>query len=123
MNYQINFGALSINQVVSAYLAWQSFATTAPKELAMAAVLGASGRTVSLTFSGNYYGLNSQFQSVISPLMISLPNGASLSSNPLGWIAGLEALAGGAGSLSTAQPDIVRSCFRFLNDMLTSRTA
>ncbi|KAF8514055.1 hypothetical protein JB92DRAFT_172397 [Gautieria morchelliformis] len=104
VNYQIQLGTLSVDQLVSAYLAWQSFASTAPKELAMAAVLGASGGTVSMTFSGNYYGSASQFQAVIAPLMGSLPSGASLSANALGWIEGLVALSG-SNTLSTAQPD------------------
>ena len=109
-NYQITLGTTDVSQLVAAYLAWQSFATTAPIELAMAAVLGTSGGTVSLTFSGNYYGPDSQFQSIIAPLMKMLPKSATLTSTPLGWIAGLEALAGGDGTLNTTKPDTVRDC-------------
>lgn len=92
---------------MSAFLTWQSFARTAPIELAMAAVLGASSGTVSMTFSGNYYGSDNEFQTVIAPLMQALPSSASLSSQALGWIAGLEALAGGDGTLNTTKPDVV----------------
>ncbi|KAF8582643.1 FAD-binding domain-containing protein [Ramaria rubella] len=106
VNYQIAFGTLSKSQVVSAYLAWQSFAATAPKELAMAAVLGAASGTASLSLSGNYYGSQTEFDSIIQPLINKLPEGASLTSTPLGWIAGLEALAGGDGTLNTSKPDI-----------------
>jgi hypothetical protein len=114
VNYQIQLGTLSVDQLVSAYLAWQSFAATAPKELAMAAGLSASGGSVSMTFSGNYYGSASQFQGVIAPLMASLPSGTSLSAKALGWIDGLVALAGSS-TLSTAQPDAVCHFHTFLD--------
>jgi hypothetical protein len=122
VNYEITLGTLSVSQLVSAYLTWQSFATTVPIELAMAAVLGTSGGSISLSFSGNYYGPDSQFQSIIAPLMSMLPSSASLSSKALGWIAGLEALAGGDGTLNTTKPDTVRNCLGFVGiDLLTPK--
>ena len=97
-----------MQQAIAVYTAWQSFAVTAPNELAMAAVLRRASGTVSLTLSGDYYGTMAQFVSVISPLMSRLPNNANLVANPLGWIQGLEADAGNGGTLNTSKPDIVR---------------
>jgi hypothetical protein len=114
VNYKITVGTLPISQLISAFLAWQSFATTAPRELAMAASFRAPNHTLSLSFGGNYYGTQAQFRSIIAPLMSSLPPGVNLSSQALGWIAGLEALADNGGTLNTTKPDIVRNCLGFV---------
>lgn len=106
-------GQVPVSQLISAYLAWQSFATTAPDPLVLAAVFGTPQGSLSLNFSGNYYGSHSDFFTAISPLVEKLP-GANLSSIALGWIEGLEALAGNNGTLDTSKPDVVRDyldCF------------
>jgi len=109
VNYNIVFTAqLSNSEVAASYAAWETFATTAPNELAMAAVfvtVPVNPGTVSMSFSGNYYGTEGEFQSVIAPFIKSLPGSANLTASPLGWIEGLEALAGDNGTISVSQPD------------------
>lgn len=79
----------------------------------MAAVFGAtSPGLVSLEFSGTYYGPESRAATLLAPLMAKMPKGATLTTKSLDWIEGLEAFAGGDGTLNTATPDTVRSLHR-----------
>ena len=98
--------------MVATFAAWQAFGTTAPNELAMATVFTPISNhpgIVSMAFSGNYYGTEEKFQSVIAPLLNAFPKSANLTATALGWIDGLIALAGDNGTISTSQPDRVRS--------------
>ncbi|KAF8499312.1 hypothetical protein JB92DRAFT_2743971 [Gautieria morchelliformis] len=108
VNYAVTFAPLPVPEVAAAYAAWEAFATTAPNELAMAAIfVPVKGQLdmVNMSFSGNYYGTEDEFRSVVAPLVAVLPQSANVTSSPLGWIEGLEALAGDNGTISTSQPD------------------
>jgi len=121
VRYVISFpSTLSITQATAVYTAWQAFAVSAPNALAMAAVFGRAGSGhVSLTLEANYYGTLSEAQNVLAPLVASLGHGATLQTQALGWIQGLEAFAGGDGTLSTSAPD-VHDTF-FAKSLITSQ--
>ncbi|KAF8529241.1 hypothetical protein BU17DRAFT_37576 [Hysterangium stoloniferum] len=107
VNYGIGFpSSFNIAQATAVYTAWQAFAASAPEALAMAAVLGRSDSgKVSLSLEGNYYGTLSKAKSVLAPLVASVGHGGTLTTKALGWIEGLEAFAGGDGTLNTSAPD------------------
>lgn len=76
-----------------------------------ARVINNPGAAVEMTFSGNYYGTEEEFQNVIGPLLAVLPKSANLIATPLGWIDGLAKLAGDGGTISTSAPDQVSGTF------------
>lgn len=53
--------------------------------------------------SGTYYGIESEFKSVIKHLQLSLPRGNSLKDSSNDWLTGLTKFAGGP--LTTSQGD------------------
>lgn len=93
------------------YNSWQKFIENKPDEFAAAAVFGSSASgTVTLEFDGNYYGTQQEAITLLQPFVNSIPSnlGAKLVTQPLGWLEGLEAFAGGNGNLNTSlAPDAV----------------
>ncbi|KDQ15115.1 hypothetical protein BOTBODRAFT_302343 [Botryobasidium botryosum FD-172 SS1] len=105
--WQITFSdSLSQSDLTSALVALQTFVSSSlPDEFWPQAVLGADGNGgISLSFSGTFFGDDSDFQNVIAPFVSALPQGNQLTSSSYDWIGVLEQLNGGNG-LSTSQPD------------------
>lgn len=105
VKYGLTFpGALTVSQAATVYSLWQSFIENKPDELAAAAVFGSAPQgSVTLQFDGNYYGTQEEAVALLTPFVNSIPSNLnpSFTSEPLGWIEGLEAFAGGNGNLNT----------------------
>lgn len=110
--YDITFpNALTVDQATGVYLTWQSFVQNKPDEFAaVARFSNASQGSVTLSFNGNYYGTVEDALYLLNPFLESLPRSlnTNFSLQPLGWIEGLEAVAGGNGNINTSiAPDSV----------------
>lgn len=59
---------------VSAFKAWQNFVRNAPNEMGMSLAFGASSDSeLAVTLSGNYYGTQDSFNSLMQPLIAQFP--------------------------------------------------
>lgn len=99
---------MDVADATKTYMAWEAFAAKGqPDQLAMATdfVAASPQGMVNLSFSGNWYGTVEEARSVLAPLVKSLGNGTTLTTTPLGWIAGLVEVAGNGNSLDTSKPD------------------
>lgn len=105
VDFDINFGRLAPENLTSAVISYQTFGSTAPREISIQAVLLPSDGGVSLSFQGDYYGSLEDFHSVLDPWLETLPfNGRNLSASSMNWI---DAQVAKDGSLSTSSPEPV----------------
>jgi len=100
---------MNVADATKAYMAWEAFAAKKggqPDQLAMAADFTPSSKgTVSVSFSGNWYGTVKEANAVLGPLVKSLGSETTLTTKPLDWIGGLVEVAGNGDSLDTSKPD------------------
>jgi len=78
VTFNINLPVFSnTTSFVSAFKAYQSFVRNAPNEMGMALAFGASsGSAISVTLTGNYYGTQDSFNSLVQPLVAQFPGTA-----------------------------------------------
>lgn len=99
---------MNIAEATKAYDVYQTFSISnpVPPELGVELILGrgSSRGTVTLTFSGAWYGAENKFNAAIKPLLDAMPRKAEWNSKQVGtYLDSLVNLAGG--SLNVDAPD------------------
>ncbi|KDN51783.1 hypothetical protein RSAG8_00331, partial [Rhizoctonia solani AG-8 WAC10335] len=102
IGYSIDYSStLSASKIAGLLNAWQSLAMSAPKEMAMIAVVGPDGDGgLYLQFTGDYYGYKSSFNSVTSNWASKLSPG-KITSKTYNWY---DSLVATDGPLSVTSP-------------------
>ncbi|KAF8610253.1 FAD-binding domain-containing protein [Ceratobasidium sp. AG-I] len=102
IGYSVNYGSTQSKSKIASLLgAWEKLAITAPKELAMFAVLANNGDGgLYLQFTGDYYGTKSAFNSVTSNWTTVLSPG-TIKATTYNWY---DSLVAEDGQLSTSGP-------------------
>ncbi|KAG9000324.1 hypothetical protein FRB94_011954 [Tulasnella sp. JGI-2019a] len=105
INWQIAYTSqISKVQAVSILSAYQTFAfSNPPNALSVLLFISPDGKgSISMGFSGSFYGTEEDFTTAITPLKNGLPGAPTLTSNSFNWIDGMTAIDG---PLATTQPD------------------